>query len=265
MRTSSVEQAEAHVRAVAAHHVRAFGVCGSVAARRRGFETHIRKQRLADELCARILSCAGPDVRPKRGRARFRTDVVVAFGDAGFSHASAGQAAGPNKWLKRHLARFCAVVDTDEFRTSKLCSRCHGELSGKAPPGFWSDSPSRRRRKGREGLFFGGEPEFGTDGGGVPALDWGLRRCGNSECDSHWWNRDVNAARNIGLVRVFFSKQLGCGVPDGFRRDVGRTVGDDPPGGIPPSEGCGGGGGDGRPPESKKSKRGRWPPSTSTK
>ena len=134
------------------------------------------------------------------------------FGDGGFSHASKGQAAGPNKWLKRQLARRCLVIDTSEFRTSKLCSRCHLPLSAEAPPGFWSEE-----RRGRKGCVRNAT-EHTSD------LDWGLRRCDNSECDSLWWNRDVNAARNIGLL--FFGKQLDLKVPAGFRR-AGEGVAED--------------------------------------
>jgi hypothetical protein len=214
-RTSDPAQAERHLRQVAAHHRKALAVSNSLSARRRAFDTHARKQRLADELCARILSCAGDSAgdaglgRTPTPKARFREDVVVAFGDGGFSHASKGHAAGPNKWLKRQLARRCLVIETSEFRTSKLCSRCHLPLSTEAPPGFWSEERRGRKGCGRRNATTGSTEDTSD-------LDWGLRRCDNSECDSLWWNRDVNAARNIGLL--FFGKQLDLEVPAGFRR-----------------------------------------------
>ena len=39
--------------------------------------------------------------------------------------------AAPVKGLKRHLARFCDVVNADEFRTSLLCSKCDKRLGEK--------------------------------------------------------------------------------------------------------------------------------------
>jgi transposase len=73
---------------------------------------------------------------------------------------------GPTKALKRNLSRYCAVVDTGEFRSSKLCSKCFVPLSDRSADG--------------------------------KVLGWGVRRCLNTECSTPWWHRDVNAARNIG-------------------------------------------------------------------
>jgi hypothetical protein len=112
---------------------------------------------------------------------------VVAFGAAGFNHASKGYGAGPTKALKRNLSRYCTVVNTDEFRSSKLCSDCCAPLT-----------------------------EQSADGA---VLGWGVRRCVNTECSTSWWHRDVNAARNIG--RTFLLGQTGHDLPAAFRRTAG--------------------------------------------
>ncbi|KAI9486226.1 MAG: hypothetical protein EXX96DRAFT_614064 [Benjaminiella poitrasii] len=54
--------------------------------------------------------------------------IVVAYGDAGFSHATKGHASAPTKKLQRSLAKKAVVITVDEFRTSKICSHCHSGL-----------------------------------------------------------------------------------------------------------------------------------------
>lgn len=57
---------------------------------------------------------------------RDRVWRVVFFGAAQFGHGSRGPL--PRKALLRVLGRMCAVVLTDEFRTSKCCGGCGGVL-----------------------------------------------------------------------------------------------------------------------------------------
>lgn len=174
--------------------IAAAALYGGMAARRKRFERYRESQQAMDAMCKRLLSCAEESAtaarrRRKRKLGMWRSDVVVAFGDAGFSHTSRGLAAGPTKGLKRNLARYCAVVDVDEFRSSKLCSRCFEVLSDKEKNG--------------------------------ESLNWGVRRCTSTECCA-FWNRDVNASRNIG--RTFLCKQRGWALPGGFQR--GWSVGE---------------------------------------
>ena len=178
LRTADLAQAVAHVEAFAAGHVEATRLYCSRRQREERFEVRRRTQKTLDALCRRAAGKEGKtDVRP----------VVVAFGDAGFSHASRGHASGPTKGFKRQLARHChAVIDTSEFRSSARCSACGSALS---------------------------------DRHGGARLRWGVRRCDNNECSSSWWNRDVNAARNIG--RAFLLSQLGVPLPAAFRRGGG--------------------------------------------
>jgi hypothetical protein len=83
------------------------------------------------------------------------------------------------------------VIDTSEFRSSKLCSKCFGLLSDRAASGA--------------------------------VLNWGVRRCNNTECSTLWWHCDVNAARNIG--RAFFCAQRdGRSLPQAFLRSSGSGI-----------------------------------------
>ena len=116
-----------------------------------------------------------------------KKNIVVAFGSGGFNHASKGHGSAPVKGLKRALNRHVRVMDADEFRTSRQCSNCGHELKCCK--------------------------ENGT------RLDWGLRRCNNNECQSTWWNRDFNAARNIGWM--FLLRQHRLRLPLPFRRKRG--------------------------------------------
>jgi transposase len=61
----------------------------------------------------------------------------------------------------------------DEYKTSKLCSLCHHTLE-KARLLATNDDGVFELRKNRNVL-----------------------RCANSACRTNFWNRDVNAARNI--------------------------------------------------------------------
>ncbi|KAI9486532.1 MAG: hypothetical protein EXX96DRAFT_646335 [Benjaminiella poitrasii] len=54
--------------------------------------------------------------------------IVVAYGDAGFSHSTKGHASAPTKKLQRSLAKKAVVITVDEFRTSNIYSHCHSGL-----------------------------------------------------------------------------------------------------------------------------------------
>ena len=59
------------------------------------------------------------------------SDTVVAYGDAKFSSSCCkGVPSTPTVSLRRQLGHCCQVFDTDEFRTSKLCSACKTPMKG---------------------------------------------------------------------------------------------------------------------------------------
>lgn len=91
--------------------------------------------------------------------------TVIAYGGGKFSHASRGHAPTPNVHLYKQMTyRRLRVRMTTEHRTSKLCSRCHSDT--------------------RQGKY------------------WWVKVCLNADCRV-FWNRDVNAARNIRDIFVF--------------------------------------------------------------
>jgi len=73
----------------------------------------------------------------------------------------------------RALQKRATVVPMDEYKTRKLCSLCHLTLE-KARLLATNDDGECELRKNRNVL-----------------------RCANSACRANFWNRDVNAARNI--------------------------------------------------------------------
>lgn len=114
-------------------------------------------------------------------------DVLVAYGNAAM-HAVKGTKPVLQKGLRQRLRSRCMFVDIDEFRTSKLCCACHGEMDGKMM------ETGKRSYK--------------------------VRRCENSACHRTFWNRDVNASINI-LFRLLRSVR-GEEEPAAFRRAVPR-------------------------------------------
>ena len=120
---------------------------------------HIHKQLAIDGICKELI-----------GSYNKKKDIIVAFGDASFNHASKGYAPSPRRTLiSNRLSRHhgIEVIPVREFNTSQVCSVCY------SPQGL-SKAPS---------TFHITKPHF-------------VRRCSNPTCQI-MWNRDVNAARNI--------------------------------------------------------------------
>jgi hypothetical protein len=84
-----------------------------------------------------------------------------------------GHPSAPVKGFARALQKRVTVVPMDEYKTSKLCSLCHHSLE-KARLLPTNDDGEFELRKNRNVL-----------------------RCATSACRANFWNRDVNAARNI--------------------------------------------------------------------
>ena len=123
---------------------------GSRRARKLRWHTHMAEQRGFDTLIAEITGG--------------RPDTVVAYGDGSFSSSWAGTEPTPTTKFQKRLARNCRLHMVDEFRTSKLCCSCHGEMRGMPAGG------SRL---------------------------YGVRLCQDTACHRAKWNRDVNGAINI--------------------------------------------------------------------
>jgi transposase len=85
----------------------------------------------------------------------------------------------------------------DEYTTSKLCSLCHDTLEKARLLAATNDDGEFELRKNRNVL-----------------------RCANSACRANFWNRDVDAARNmLELLRSGLKGKLGANRLRAFRRD----------------------------------------------
>jgi len=109
---------------------RRWKVCGS----RRWRKAKFLARNARDSLLARTADML------VRGTAKGRvpTDAVVIFGQGGgsgrgFGRLRGGGVKGPVKAIQDRVAKRALVLKADEFRTSKCCRHCHGDLvSGKS-------------------------------------------------------------------------------------------------------------------------------------
>lgn len=149
--------------------------------KRLNLKTYIGKQKAIEKMCVTIT---------KRNR-----DTIVAYGDAGFTSVSKGQAPGPHQHFKKHLARYCQVIPVNEDYTSQMCSNCDCE-----DPMKGLRVPTGEGNQQRYELFK-------------------VRVC--NRCRTVW-NRDVNAARNI--YHVFMEEVVNGQRPARFSRKTATTT-----------------------------------------
>lgn len=142
--------------------------------RRCRWYNYMRKQASIEAMVTDIAGTAKHD--EQRG-------VLVAYGNAAM-HAVKGTRPVVQKGLRQRLRNRCMFVDVDEFRTSKLCCACHGEMKGKML------ATGKRSYK--------------------------VRHCENGACHRTFWNRDVNASINILFKFLRFVR--GEDEPTAFRR-----------------------------------------------
>ncbi|RLN37581.1 hypothetical protein BBJ28_00017802 [Nothophytophthora sp. Chile5] len=110
---------------------------------------------------------------------------------------------------ERVLRKCATVVSMDKFRTSKLCSKCHQTLSSVR---YSVDTrlPKRKKRKGVVLVRNRAEVEF------EQKKCHAVLRCDHKQCESRYWDRDVNAA--INMLELLKSEVLGLGRMNSFRR-----------------------------------------------
>ncbi|KAH7460451.1 uncharacterized protein KRP23_14815 [Phytophthora ramorum] len=123
--------------------------------------------------------------------------VCVAFGDWSCQDGLRGNLHGPVKAFRKALERRATAVVMDEFRTSKPCSGCHERLHQARLLTKVKDEDTK-------------EVKFVLKG------NRNVLHCKNSHCKAHFWNRDVNAARNI--LELLKRKLLGLGRLAAFKR-----------------------------------------------
>jgi hypothetical protein len=88
-----------------------------------------------------------------------REEVVVAYGAAKFGQRGMkGMRSVPSDKIRKHIERCATVVPVDEFRTSRVCSKC---------------SEQRLKERGRSE---GGKEDEGGDGGSERAEEEAIRQ-----------------------------------------------------------------------------------------
>ncbi|KAF1319048.1 DNA phosphorothioation-dependent restriction protein dptg, partial [Globisporangium splendens] len=137
------------------------------------------KEKTADVMAKRLVPIAS-------------VQVLAGYGDWSLRDGISGHASSPAKGFRKALKKQATVVPIDEYRTSKLCSDCHSPLD----QALLSTKIKNNKvvlKKTRNVL-----------------------RCATSSCKANFWNRGVNAARNI--LSLLKCKLLGLGRLEAFCR-----------------------------------------------
>ncbi|ETP37607.1 hypothetical protein F442_14587 [Phytophthora nicotianae P10297] len=133
--------------------------------------------------------------------------VCIAYGDWSRRDGIKGHATGPVKGFVEALKKRATVVPMDEYRTSITCSSCHkrlkqARLSNKLKRKDdeedirTKERPSPKERKEIAEMAKFRNPKL-ADRKIVLRCTRNVLRCTNSGCKANFWNRDVNAARNM--------------------------------------------------------------------
>jgi hypothetical protein len=118
--------------------------------------------------------------------------VCIGDGDWRNQAGIKGHPSAPIKGLARALQKRATVVPMDEYKSSKLCSLCRDTME-KARLLTTNDDGEFELRKNRNVL-----------------------RCANSAYRANFWDRDVNAARNI--LELLATRLMGLGRIAAFAR-----------------------------------------------
>ncbi|KAI9105825.1 hypothetical protein DFS34DRAFT_30418 [Phlyctochytrium arcticum] len=174
------------------------------------FFKHIRLQKTLHALAKRVK---GPS-----NAHRARSEIVVAYGAAQFNVKRGGRGA-PHKAIRQHLSRHVTLVLVNEHRTSRVCYKCRitnfkeegdvGEKGVVAPVGLLDeeqeevveeldepdDDDNAAMLVANKGWDVRAQLVDSNNSDG-PTI-YAVRHC--PKCETNW-NRDVNAAGNIGFV-----------------------------------------------------------------
>jgi hypothetical protein len=158
------------------------------------------------------------------------SQVCISYGDWSSQHGIKGHDSGPVKGFAKALKKRATVLPMDEFRTSIACSCCHKRMkdtplltkASKTKDGEEEarkekvvkkkPKPSAKELKGnatREALEKKETERMKNpklaDSKIVLKRNLNILRCTNSRCEANFWNRDVNAARNmLELMKGYF-------------------------------------------------------------
>ncbi|KAL3664317.1 hypothetical protein V7S43_010654 [Phytophthora oleae] len=155
--------------------------------------------------------------------------VCIAYGDWSRWDGIKGHATGPVKGFVDALKKRATVISVDEYRTSMTCSCCHQRL--KQTRLFTqvkrkadevdirtNERPSKKEVKEIEEMQKFKNPKL-SNKKVVLKCTRNVLRCTNSRCKATFWNRDVNAARNLlKLLRSGLKGKHGASRLKAFRR-----------------------------------------------
>jgi len=136
----------------------------------------------------------------------------------------------PVKGFVKALEMRATVVPIDEFRSSVTCSSCHKRLKKTR---FFTkmqreedevdirtkEQPSKKEAKEIAEMRKFRNPKIASMKIALKCTR-NVLRCTNSRCKANFWNRDVNAARNmLELLRSGLKGKLGASKLRAFMRD----------------------------------------------
>jgi hypothetical protein len=156
--------------------------------------------------------------------------VGIAYGDWSRRDGVKGHDSGLVKGFAKALKKRATVLPMDEFRTSVTCSCCHKRMT-ETPLLSKVRKPKGGEEKARKKKIVKKKPKLSakelkekakreviekketerikntklTDSKIVQKSNRNVLRCTNSRCETNFWNRDVNAARNmLELITGYF-------------------------------------------------------------
>ncbi|KAG1698233.1 hypothetical protein DVH05_015221 [Phytophthora capsici] len=157
--------------------------------------------------------------------------VCIAYGDWSRRDGLKGHATGPVKGFVKALKRRATVIPMDEYRTSITCSCCHkrlrqsrlfNNLNRKKDEADvrLKEHPSLKEAKEIAEMAKFQNPKLANKKI-VLKCTRNVLRCTNSRCKANFWNRDVNAARNmLELLRSGLKGKHGARRLRAFRRGL---------------------------------------------
>ncbi|RLN52836.1 hypothetical protein BBJ29_004049 [Phytophthora kernoviae] len=147
------------------------------------------------------------DTLAKRLVLKASKQVCIVYGDWSRRTGIKSHASGPVKGLVEVLKRRATVIPMDEYRTSITCSCCHQRLKQARLRTKMKRKEDEVGTRQKERLSMKEVREIVemarfrnlkmTDKKIVLKCTRNVLCCTNSECKDNFWNRDVNAARNM--------------------------------------------------------------------
>uniref|UniRef100_K3WWL0 Uncharacterized protein n=1 Tax=Globisporangium ultimum (strain ATCC 200006 / CBS 805.95 / DAOM BR144) TaxID=431595 RepID=K3WWL0_GLOUD len=169
------------------------------------------------------------DTLAKRIVPKANKQVCIAYGDWSRRNGIKGHASGPVKGFVEALKRRATVIPMDEYRTSITCSCCHQRLKQARlftkmkrkedeVDILQKERPSKKEMKEIVEMAKFKNPKL-ADKKVVLKCTRNVLRCTNSKCKANFWNRDVNAARNmLELLKSGLKEKHGARRLRAFRR-----------------------------------------------